>query len=203
MMLFQGGFMVRKTKLYLVIAPLFILVLSGTALAGTFEFQPNPSDLYDLDHNYAYRWGIAWNIPDGEAITAAWLFFDDIRNWDNNSNVLYVRLLNTRRLGVRTYWDGSGSGDYFQGQGVLLNKWENLPSTAQDITYYFDGNEIAALTAYAADGRFGLGFDPDCHFYNKGIKLTIQTNRVPETGASIVLLAMALVPFVAACRVRR
>ena len=36
----------------------------------------------------------------------------------------------------------------------------------------------------------GLGFGPDCHFYDKKITLTVTT--VPDTSATIALLAFAM-----------
>ena len=42
------------------------------------------------------------------------------------------------------------------------------------------------LNAYAADGRIGLGLDPDCHFYNDGITLRLVT---PEP-TSLALLGL-------------
>ena len=33
---------------------------------------------------------------------------------------------------------------------------------------------------------FGLGFDPDCHYYNDGITFTIDTAPVPEPGTMIL-----------------
>jgi hypothetical protein len=33
------------------------------------------------------------------------------------------------------------------------------------------------------NGNFGLGFDPDCHFYNNGVRLNIETAAVPIPGA--------------------
>lgn len=161
------------------------------SLSSPYIFQPTPADMYDLDHYKYYTWGIDWTIPDGEKIIGANLFFDNIRNYNNSPNDLWVHLLETVASGVTVGTDNQGGGDFFAGQGILLNHWQNLPDTAQDITYTFDAAEIAALNLYAADGNFGFGFDPDCHFYNDGITLTIETSHAPIP-SSVVLLSLGL-----------
>lgn len=158
-------------------------------------YQWSPGDLYDLSHGSYYTWGIDWSIPQGEKIVGASLFFDNIRNWKVEENDLWVHLLEHASVGVTVGTDNQGGGDYFSGQGVLLNHWKNLPNTSQDINYLFDSSEVAALNAYAADGNFGLGFDPDCHFYNDGLTLKIETSATPIPG-SYWLLASGLVGLV-------
>ena len=164
-----------------------ILIFSGTVSATIYEFQPDPVDLYGLDHHKYYTWGINWSIPAGEVISGASLFFDDIRNWDSNPNDLWVHLLDTAPTGVSVSWDGQGGGDNFAGQGILLNHWEDLPNTAQDITYNFDASEIGFLNSFAADGIWGTGYDPDCHYWNKGVTLSIETSPVPEPATMLLL----------------
>lgn len=180
---------------------LFLGVLASpvVAQAEMFTFTPSPSDLYDLDHTKAYTWGINWTPPPGHTVIAAELFFDNIRNWDNNPNVLYVELLNSPLAGIHQYTDNEGGGDYFVGYAggrTNLVTYTNLPNTAQDLTYVFTPAEVTALNTYLADGRFGIGFDPDCHFYNDCIKLKLIT---PEPASVVLLLAGAL----AAIRRRR
>jgi len=169
-------------------------MLGGVTEAATYTFQPTPADLDDLDHSSYYTWGIDWDIPAGEIIVSASLSFDDIRNWNKKSNDLWVHLLDSANTGVTEYWDGEGGGDNFSGQGILLHHWQDLPASAQDITYDFDPFEIATLNTYVTDGNFGLGFDPDCHYYNNGITLNIETAPVPIP-TTILLLGSGLLGF--------
>jgi len=173
----------RKMLGFLLVS-VFVLSMAGGALANTYEFNPTPrADLSDLDHEKYYTWGINWSIPAGEVIESATLFFDNIRNYDSTSNDLWVHLLDSPSVGVTVGTDNQGGGDYFAGQGPLLKHWQALPATPQDITYTFTADQLVALTAYFANGNAGFGFDPDCHFYNDGITLTIETAQVPIPAA--------------------
>lgn len=40
---------------------------------------------------------------------------------------------------------------------------------------------IDELTTWSADGTWALGIDPDCHFYNDGVTLTIMTKQIPSS----------------------
>lgn len=159
-----------------------VLSLPAAGLAGTITLTPTPPDLYDLDHYRYYLWGptIEEDLTD-QAITAAILRFDDIRNWDNSSNVLYVHLLDSAPEGVTSHWDGQGGGDNLDGMGIELVTYTNLPSWPQDLTYELDASELATLNDYLGAGDdIGLGFDPDCHFYNNGVSLSLSYEDVPS-----------------------
>ncbi|MBN1941784.1 MAG: PEP-CTERM sorting domain-containing protein [Phycisphaerae bacterium] len=181
-------------KLQLLTTCLMALCVASFAAADFIDFTPTPADLYDLDHGWYYTWGIQADVDVSNlVITGATLSFDDIRNWDSSSNDLWVHLLDSAPEGVRMYRDYGGGGDAFAMQGVLLEHYEDLPSTAQDITYTFSASEIQALNAYLQNGaNFALGFDPDCHFYNEGVTLVLEYSGVPEP-ASMTLLASGAV----------
>lgn len=78
------------------------------------------------------------------------------------------------------------------------------PNSKVNFTFSLGSNPalLTLLENYITNGHtggssyadFGLGFDPDCHFYNDGVKFTIETAKVPESGAAtLALLGAALV----------
>jgi len=182
-----------RNWLFLAAALCFCLACPS-AFGAVYTLAPPDPDLGDLTHQKYYTWGI--NRPwapahDGvyEEAVAVSLAFDRIRNWDNHNNDLYVHLLDFGKLGITIAADNQGGGDNFAGQGVLLTHYVNLPPAPQDLVYHFTDEQVGVLNSYAADGRFALGFDPDCHFYNCGVELEIVTNsvRVPEPGVVCLL----------------
>jgi hypothetical protein len=173
-----------------------LIILSGTGATATYEFEPSPADLYGLDHYRNYTWGIGWRAPQGEVITGASLKFDNIRNWRTEPNDLWVHLLDNLPVGVTQEWDWREGGDDFAGRGILLHHWQNLSATAHDIVYLFSALEVGILNEYSADALWGAAFDPDCHFYNDGIKLTIETAKAPAP-TTILLFGTGLLFLVA------
>lgn len=162
-----------------------VIIFSSVVHADAVFIPPDP-DILDLDHYYAYKWGFDLGFSTADTpITEATLTFTDIYNWRIENDHLYIHLLDDARLGLRALWDGQGGGDYFDGQGVLLINW-NDPAEwdkTKDLVITFNADQLAALNAFGADGRIGFGFDPDCHYYNKGISFRIVTAAVPAPGA--------------------
>ncbi len=180
--------------------------VGATTDTTTFTFVPSDADLGDLAHEYAYIWGVTRNnswIPEGEEIISATLTLTGISNWDNNTNHLYIHLLDETTYGLTTKSDNpsdrANNGDYFTtvytGEETALVTYDNLTTRAVTLTYTFTADELAALNDYASAGTFGLGFDPDCHYYNSGVKLVITTAPskvvVPEP-ATISLLGLGV-----------
>ncbi len=118
---------------------------------------------------------------------------------------------------LKVYNDNDGSSDYFG------NNWNY--SAKQKIATYTDwsggsnGNVetlvydfanygvLDDLQNYVANGgNFALGLDPDCHFWNTGVQLVIETKpySVPETAGTLGLAGAGL-GFLALlrCRVRK
>ena len=180
--------MIRALSLTLVAA---FLAVPCVAEAYTISFEPDPATLDGLNHYKVYEWGIDVDLPAGEFVSEAVLTFDSIRNWDNNPNDLYVWLLDNAALGVTVLTDNQGGGDYFAARNPLthtpLVHYKDLTTTPEDKTYVFTPDEVTALNAYLADDRIGIGFDPDCHYWNCGIGLELTV--VPEP-ASLAMLGL-------------
>ncbi|MGB5749811.1 MAG: hypothetical protein WBM69_22735 [Desulfobacterales bacterium] len=185
-----------KKLLRFVFATALVFSFGGWACAATYIFEPSPSsDLWDLDHYKYYTWGIDWTLPQGETIAAAALSFDNIRNYNSDPNDLYVQLLESANNGVASGTDNQASGNYFENQGIQLYHGIDLSDTSQDIDVIFNTDQISTLLDYLKDGNFGLGFDPDCHFYNDGSILTVNTVHTPIPGA-IFLFGSGLIGLV-------
>jgi len=163
-----------------ILALMLCLCLSAaTVSATTVTFQPLPRDLYDLPHSRYVFWGIDWN-PGEEVVTAATLRIEALYNWRHETNHLYIHLLDDAAPGVRLGHDNQGGGDYFAnaypGQQTHLTTFVDPHggwNHRRDFVYNFDADEIAALNDYLANDNFGLGFDPDCHYYNCGVTLEL------------------------------
>jgi len=107
---------------------------------------------------------------------------------------------------VSDYFSGnisSNHGVYYSGTNTYLTQYHdpNGPITTTNLSY--DLTSFASTFAsYIGNGHtggsgyadFGLGFDPDCHYYNDGITLTITTsNSVPDNAVTLLLLGVGLV----------
>jgi len=177
-------------KVLTVTAISLVLIFIGSAQAApTVVFQPSPADLYDLVHGHYYTWGISYTLADGEVIDSAVLTYQNIYDWTvEEGDMLYTHLLDNPPLGTSSLSDNV-TGDQFAGQGTLIGVWSDPGGgqpTSYNLTYTFNNSQLAVLNSYAQDGSFGFGIDPDCHFYNDGVKFEITTAHVPAPGAILL-----------------
>jgi hypothetical protein len=194
----------------LLLAAIVVIGLPMSAFAETITFRAPATDpnggngganQFDLDHHRAYTWRIDNVNLAGQTITGAKLTFTNISNWDSNQNMLFVHLLDTaRNAGVASFADAAGTpvtdihdnfaGSLFNSNPLVAGGTGNTFLFAQSFTttpttfvYNFTAAQLQTLSAYFLSGNnIAFGLDPDCHFWNNGIKFEITTtpNEVPE-----------------------
>ncbi len=181
-----------------------VLLTSAVAYAGVYTFTPNPSDIGGLDHHYYYAWEINWTPPVGEVIVGAQLNIFNINNWayEPNANWLYINLIDSKPAGgtrlkpggnVWCWSDNQGGGNNWSGQGTWVATYVDNTRGSENLSYDLGAlGLLEELNAYSADGKFGFGFDPDCHYENCGVSFRITTAPVPEPSGMVSLLAGVL-----------
>jgi len=191
--------------LVLLIMLLAFAVSASSAIAGQ-TVQPSDPDMEDLDHWKFYIWEI--ETASTENLSEAALSIDNINNWRIEvGDIMYIRLLSSSDiqnavsgLGMTSIasdiyrgTDNQGEGDALSGYGSILTTYtddDTATNPAEDFTYVFNSSQLALLNSHIQnDGAFGIGLDPDCHYYNCGISLT--TAVIPAPG-SILLAGLGL-----------
>lgn len=169
-------------KIALLAIALMIILGAVAANAAVYTFTPTPKDLGDLDHYKYFTWGINWTHT-SETITGATLKIFNIYDWKYEVDSLYIHLLDNPALGTRSFTDNQGGGNNFSGQGKWITTWSDpFGSSSHKANLTYDLGALGLLPDlrnYASDGRVGFGFDPDCHYYNDSIQVTITTGSIP------------------------
>lgn len=138
---------------------------------------------------------------------------------------------NTNPANEIPYYEGSKYQDQIRlGAGTAPNSADftdaDGPATKTNYSYSFSAAELDYLTDYlespnswqvwrynsathsygwvtvTPDSTFGVGFDPDCHFYNDCIKLVLETGPVVPEPGTIVLVGAGLALLAAGARRR-
>lgn len=173
----------------------FVAMVLLSASAGAMDYYYSTTGLNSMAHDYAYTWGLNNQWNPGETITGAYLKFYDIYDWTVETDTLFVTLLDDPPLGVHSVYDGQGSiANYFDGMGEPLGVWSDPnggSSGKTNIQFNFCPAQFAAFVDYAADGRFGFGIDPHCHYYAGKTELVVTTSAVPEP-TTMVLIGLGL-----------
>jgi hypothetical protein len=111
--------------------------------------------------------------------------------------------LTERSFAALGYSPTSGEGDPLgAGWTVAADGHDSGGKQLYTYTYTFTEDQENALQSYIAnDGKIAIGLDPDCHFYNNGVMLTLTTGPTIPEPASLMLLGSGL--FAAAAYRRR
>jgi hypothetical protein len=170
------------------------------------------------------------DLNDGMVIKSAQLKIYNIYDWEVSEwDRLWVHLLDTAGFNqfgnwLRVTYDNEAPADFFAGHPQIpvdkafdhligppdnasdSDGWYQDPDgvlTKETITFTLDPALIATLTGYVKNttpGVFGIGFDPDCHYYNDMIELTVV---VPDGGATLALLGFGMAGLVAVRRLSK
>jgi hypothetical protein len=165
------------------------VLFAAQAFALEVTYHPTPGDLEDLPHANYYKWGIDLSAFAGLNIYEVELKLISISNWDANENHLYLHLLDDAPLGVTKLNDSDNDFiDAFAGLGPLIDDYQDMngPSLHETLVYKFSTIDalIDSVNVYRGNNVIAVGLDPDCHFYNCGIELTVKgepTNAVETT----------------------
>lgn len=134
---------------------------------------------------------------------------DNVNKNDNTYSVDIISLYDKQSTSPAyeiPYYDDKNFKDYIELEKLTYSRNGNstpnpIPgpnNKTYDYSYNFDALEILTLSQYLQStntweqktytSTFGIGIDPDCHFYNDGMKLVVETGAAPVPEPSTMLL---------------
>lgn len=205
--------MTSSLKKPLAVAFIAAVAFAAQAKATLVSYTPTPVDLNDLDHHSVYTWRIDNINLNGGTVSSASLTFTNIANWDNNANILHIWLLDTaKNAGVSSFIDDPTNSspvtdmtdDFLSNRFHSNSNWlvangtnqlfladKSFTTTPGTYTINFTPAQLAILQSYIANGKnIAFGIDPDCHFFNDGVKFTMNITPVPEMNALFPLIGL-------------
>ena len=183
--------MIKKGLQLICCLTLLLALAPATAFSTTKTWST--TSFTSLEHGRDYTWKVAdngssWLIPPGEIITSAYLDILDLNNWAVEEDYMNIYLLDkTGSSPNYHWWDVTTILTQFRDENEYWSggHWINPD---EDFHYDLTAPQIIALTGYLSDGKFGLGLDPNCHYYDTKISFTIVTEAVPTPEPSSMLL---------------
>jgi hypothetical protein len=188
---------VAMKNIMVLVLGLTLAIVSLASAGVTLTSQTMPADLGSLNHSNYYIWKISFPVLGQAPITGASFSIDQLYNWDDRDNILYLHLLSSDELdgfsfndnGIYIGTDSPSYGNYLNRFGGLqLSTFTDYdgPSSKDDFTYTFSDEALALIKQSVVDGnyQFGLGLDSDCSFPNNGSSFAAY--RVPAPGAILL-----------------
>jgi len=136
----------------------------------------------DLDHGYYYILGVN-DVNAGAQVTGLNIVFHDIYNYIEEPNWLSVYLYDepsfTGFSQIGFDWQSTTRPDWEGRFGATLIGTWSYDTDTMDVV--FSTTDSLMLSYLQGGERFGIGIDPDCHFW--GSEITVETSvpaPVPE-----------------------
>jgi len=152
-----------------------------------------------LNYNNDSNFGV--NVSDDDSNGN---YFSGNSSYSSNSLFTLENLAGSFETDIRVEITNESQSNVPIGDQETVNMWRH--SHTIGATLDMPGGGLSNLIEYASDGIFGLGFDPDCHFYNNGITLKLTTtgpdNTVPEP-ATLMLFGAGLLCFASRMRKKK